>query len=239
MKHSPILLAAAALLIFLPSCRFIKIGDQFKEQIESEGELVEASKDYVTREEAPGEFRALRCNLPADVTYTPGDYALSFDGPDNILSHINVSNENGTLVIQSDGARFRNAMHLKVSLSSPSLDEAEFNGAVDFQAPDGITATDFNATVRGAGDIEISGLKAGKATLTVNGAGDTEVSDIDCETLTVSINGAGDAVVSGRTGHAELSISGAGDIDAHRLRARSHNSQVRGIGKIKEPQKSE
>ena len=110
-----------------------------------------------------------------------------------------------------------------------------FNGAVDFDAPKGISAGDFALTVNGAGDIEIDGLKTGDASIIVNGAGDVDVSGIACKRLSVEINGAGDAVVSGNADRADLQISGAGSINAVELRAGEHTSKVRGIGKIKTP----
>lgn len=239
-------LAACALLL-LPSCRFVGISDEVKQRYREYGESIfndddddteesiVASSTITTHDEVTGEFHKLRCNLPCDVTYTPGDCALSFRGPDNVLDHIIVKNENGTLSIQSDGVSFRKLAHLKVKLSSPVIESLTFNGAVDFSAPEGITALDFSATINGAGDVEISSLKSGKARIEVNGAGDADIRDIDCDELVVSINGAGDGKLAGSARHASLSISGAGNIDATRLKTRSIDSKVRGIGKISKP----
>ena len=241
MKHIIPLLAAAALLL-LPSCRFVRFSDEVKEQIrnngvtwmgEESGETIDASEILATRAEEPGDFSALDCNLPCDVTYTPGDCAITFSGPDNVLPHILVLNDNGRLTIKSDGAGFRKLKHLRINVSSPVLESVVFNGAVDFEAPDGITGTDFTAAVNGAGDLEINGLKARTTSITVNGAGDAEISGIDCERLTVQINGAGDATVSGNAASADLMISGAGSIDATALNCINISSRVRGIGRIR------
>ena len=238
-------LAAAALLTTLPSCRFIRVSDELKQQlkeniqydvnVDAGGNSITASSSLITRNDVTGSFHALQCSLPADMTYTPGECSLTIIGPDNILQHIVVNNESGTLSIKSDGTSFRNLKNLKMSLSSPVLETATFNGAVDFQAPQGITATDFKATVNGAGDINITGLRASTADITVNGAGDADITGIDCDSLTLNINGAGDATVAGSARKADLSISGAGDIDARGLRAEAFNSKVRGIGKIQKP----
>ena len=245
MKRHPILLlAAAALLTLLPSCRFIRVSDELKEQLkeninydvnEGNGDSITASSNQITRNDVTGSFHALTCNLPADMTYTPGECALTIIGPDNILQHIVVNNESGTLSIKSDGTSFRNLKNLKMSLSSPVLESATFNGAVDFAAPQGITATDFRTVVNGAGDINITGLKASTASIQVNGAGDADLTGVDCDELTVDIRGAGDATLAGSARKATLTISGAGDIDARSLRAEEFNSNVRGIGKIQKP----
>ncbi|MCR4860214.1 MAG: DUF2807 domain-containing protein [Bacteroidales bacterium] len=247
MKKISILLAAAALLT-LPSCRFIKVSDEIKQEIkdnitvnynngDSDAESITPSDNIISRDFVSGDFQSLRCNVPGDIRYTPGDCAVSVSGPDNVLSHLLVQNENGALVIKFDGVRVRNLKNLKIDLSSPVLEDLTVNGAADFDAPQGISSLDFSAVVNGAADLDIQGLKTGKARIVVNGAGDAEINGIDCEELVVSINGAGDAEVSGHARKADLSISGAGDIDASSLKADEFNSKVRGIGQISRPKK--
>ena len=234
----------AALLLTLPSCRFISVSEEAKEELknnfsmngESSGERIIASDNYITRNDVTGEFSALECNLPGDVIYTPGDCAVSIYAPDNVLDLVTVRNENGILNIKTSTTRIRNLKHVKINISSPVLENVVFNGAVDFNAPQGITALDFRATVNGAGDIDINGLQSSKAALIVNGAGDATISGIDCDDLQVAIAGAGDAIVSGRvSGKANLSISGAGDIDARELQCTDIDTKVRGIGSVKKP----
>ena len=234
----------AALLLILPSCRFISVSEEAKEELknnfsmngESSGERIIASDNYITRNDVTGEFSALECNLPGDVIYTPGDCAVSIYAPDNILDIVTVRNQNGTLEIKTNTSRIRNLKHVKINISSPVLENVVFNGAVDFNAPQGITALDFRATVNGAGDIDINGLQSSKAALIVNGAGDATISGIDCDDLQVAIAGAGDAIVSGRvSGKANLSISGAGDIDARELQCDDIDTKVRGVGSIRRP----
>lgn len=240
-KIIPFILAAASLLT-LPSCRFIYVSDELNEQLSEEGfnwmgedtrVKITASDNYITRTETTGEFHSLTSNLPADIIYTPGDCAISINAPDNVLDNLTVLNENGTLEIKSNMKQIRNLKKITVNVSSPVLESASFSGTVDFRAPDGITALNFDATVNGAGDININGLKANSVKMTVNGAGDANVKGLDCDALTVSINGAGDAVLAGRSGSASLTISGAGDIDARQLDCEDVQSSIRGLGSIK------
>ena len=244
MKRNIFLLCAACALLTLPSCRFIKISDELKQQmqghgfglvVEPNGEQIDASDNFITQDNVTGEFHNIQISVPGDVLYTPGDCAFSITAPDNVLEHITIRNENGTLVVKSDGTNFRNLKNLKINVSSPVLEDVVFNGAVDFNAPDGITALDFNAMVNGAGDISINGLKAGNVKVTVNGAGDATIYRLECDDFSLAINGAGDATVSGQADTADLTISGAGDIDALDLKAVNVSSKVRGIGKIKKP----
>ena len=241
MRKMTYALAALALLL-LPSCRFINITDEAKEKFGDtiilggkSAERIKASNNYITRDETTGEFHGLRSNIPGEVIYTPGDCAVSIYGPDNVLDHISVSNENGILEIRSSLYRITNLKKLTVNVSSTVIEEMSFNGAVDFKAPDGITALKFDATLNGAGDVDIRGLKASEVYFTVNGAADADVKDIDCDRLEISINGAGDATLSGKAGSAKLSISGAGDIDAEKLECSDISTSVRGVGSIQKP----
>ena len=240
MKKIVTLLLAAATLLPLSSCRFIRVSEDFNENMlgltgESGGEKITASDNYITREAMTGEFHSLSCNLPGDVIYTPGDCAASIYAPDNVMEHVSVTNENGTLVIKSNLNRIRNLKKITVNIASPVLESVTVNGAVDFNAPEGITALNFDANVNGAGDIDINGLQASDAAITVNGAGDAKINGIDCDVIAVSINGAGDAKLSGRSARADLNISGAGDIDARQLDCSDINSKIRGVGSIKRP----
>ena len=228
---------AAALLLTLPSCRFVRISDEMKEKLKdlTESEGITASENLITQDNVTGKFHSIQCNVPGDVIYTPGDCAISLNGPDNVIQHVKVYNENGTLIVKTDGTKFHQLKKFTIRLSSPVLEELNFNGAVDFSAPEGITALDFNLTVNGAGDISIDGLKADKAELTMNGAGDVDIDRLDCERINVAVNGAGDVRLAGQAAHADLGISGAGDIDAASLRCDDIDSKVRGIGRIKRP----
>ena len=244
MKKILPLLLAVATLTTLPSCRFISVSDEFNETLLNSGfdmsnggsgERITASDNYITREAMAGDFHSLTCNLPGDVIYTPGDCAVSIYAPDNVMERISVSNENGTVVIKSNLNRIRNLKKITVNISSPVLESVNFNGVVDFNAPEGITALNFDAIVNGAGDIDINGLQANEAEITVNGAGDAKIEGLDCDALMISINGAGDAFLSGKACRADLSISGAGDIDARNLNCSDINSKIRGMGSVKRP----
>ena len=112
MKKISCILAACALLL-LPSCRFIKVSDDFDFDSDisfdfgNSDESITPSDNFITRNDVTGEFHSLLCNVPGDVQYVPGECSVSLYAPDNILKHVTVQNENGTLVIKSDGTRFR------------------------------------------------------------------------------------------------------------------------------------
>ena len=247
MKRNISLLCAACALLILPSCKFIRVSDELLSQmqgnpqgisidvdVDTHGESVNPSDNVITQDEVTGEFHNLQVNIPGDVVYTPGDCFFNITGPDNVIEHMTVRNENGTLVVKSDGTRFRNLKNLKITISSPVLEDVVFNGAVDFSAPEGITALDFNATVNGAGDIDINGLKAGKVRVTVNGAGDATIYRIECDDLVLAINGAGDATLSGKAVNVDATINGVGEIDTRELDVSGNfANKIAGVGSVK------
>lgn len=234
---------AAAMLLFLPSCRFIKVDKQvlqdFDEKVDvfqGGNEKITASDNYITRNDVTGEFHAISCNLPAEVIYIPGDCSIKIYGPDNIVEKVSVNNQNGRLEIRSGAQRIRNLKKgFTVTVFSPVIESLTLNGAVNFKAPEGITALNFDATLNGAGDLEIQGLQASEAEVTINGAADAKINGIDCDYLRIGIFGAGDASLSGKAGRANLNISGTGDINAKKLECADLNTSVRGIGSIKKP----
>lgn len=240
MKRTSLLLLAALLIV--PSCRFIHFDEKFKNNpdfdfselnSDDKGESIKASDNFLTIHPVTGEFSSVNCGIPCDLTYTPGDCSVEIYAPDNILQYISVENADGTLNIR-DQRKIRSVKGIKIRLSSQALESATFNGAVDFSAPQGLTALDFVGVINGAGDMDIQGLKAYSVKITINGAGDAEIRDIDCDNLQLDINGAGDATVSGKVvNRTSLNISGAGDIDARELNCSNIDRKVRGIGSIK------
>ena len=134
MKKILTLTLAAVSLLTLSSCRFVTISDELKEELKDNpvwgsagSERITASDNYITRNDVTGEFHALSCNLPGDVIYKPGDCAISIYAPDNILDHVTVSNEGGTLVVKSNVANIRNLKKIVINVSSPVMEELVFN----------------------------------------------------------------------------------------------------------------
>ena len=68
--------------------------------------------------------------------------------------------------------------------------------------------------------------------LKIDGAGDIEISDYDGDALEFVLTGAGDLEVDGKVRRLEITINGAGDIDARRLEAREADVTVNGAGDV-------
>ena len=230
------LILSAALLLSLPSCRFIKVNNSLLEGWGGEKTVIVASDTMASKDTTVGEFNALDCNVACNIVYTSGECAVSLTAPDNVIGYISIENKNGELVVKKDSKVSFNKLH-KVSLkvACPELQAVKLNGAAEFSAPTGISAPEFSIDTNGAVDMEINGLKTGNARITANGSADIEVNGLDCSFMRMVVNGAGDIVLTGRADKAEAEINGAGDVDATGLECKDFCAQTHGIGKFKEP----
>ena len=220
------IIAAAIAFAALTACNFTISG--------SNGSELSGSSQEVTRTFDVAPFDVLTINVPGDVVYEAGAPKVVIVAPEKYMEHILVEPErDGSLVIKSDDKKIRSFKNTKIYVTSDLLSELTINGAVDMECKHGIrSAGNFDLTLNGAGDLDITGLEAADVTIRCNGAADLSIKDIDACDLDVTINGAGDARLTGKVDNALLTINGAGDVDARNLEARSIRPSVRGVGSI-------
>lgn len=238
MKH---LFITAAIAIATCSCTFVKVnGKNLERIIDSVEDNVEAVFEgettgaIISRNIPVARFDALVIKGAYDIHYSIGEPSLSITASDKLMEHLIAGVKDGVLTISTDGSRIRNWKNVDIYVSSWSLNSITCNGAMDFEANNGISAENFTLTVDGAADIEIDGLKAEKsASISISGAGDIDIERLDTKTLKLSVNGAGDAEVSGKADSADISISGAGSVDIQELFCPVVNTSRNGFGSIK------
>jgi len=66
--------------------------------------------------------------------------------------------------------------------------------------------------------------------ITINGAGDIYITNMSGNEFYLDINGAGDIRVEGEVDELDINISGAGDVDAEELEAKSADIRISGAG---------
>ena len=233
-----LLFSAALAASVLSGCNFVRfdgkalsdLGLSF-DSMAAES-VVTASSDYVTKSFNVADFDGITSNAPCEVVYTMGATSVTVEAPDNVIENIMVYTEDRTLNIQFDKVRIRNLKHIKVMVSSRTLQRLNANGTLEFSAPDGIGAEDFEAKVNGVADIDIDGLVARTVKVGVNGTADAVIHGLECDSVTVQINGAGDCEISGRAGYGDFTVNGAGSIDIRRLNLDKIDSVIRGAGSI-------
>jgi len=99
-----------------------------------------------------------------------------------------------------------------LTVSVPVLNRVAVKGACDFTAHDKITADSLIISIMGTG--------SGKA-------------ELDTENLFANISGAGKLDLSGKTGYAELVLSGTGELNAISLQAHDAGVNLSGTGTIR------
>lgn len=228
-------LAAAVLCVLgLGSCRVFRFSSDLAER-----EVVTAEGESVTRAfDSLPEFRAVEFSVPADISYSAGECALSVTTAQNVLDKLDVRVDGDVLVVELKPgvARLKNIKTFDVVLSSPELRSVGIDGAASFKAGTGVLSSeDFYIEVNGAGDISLASLRAADVGIEINGAGNVTVAGVDCTDIDIEINGASSCTVSGKAESAAAEINGAGDIDLSGLDTRELDSSVNGIGSIKRP----
>lgn len=242
MNYPIILTAAAAALLALASCSFIKYNGKdpatFSDGIYDDEYFDDSafSNDIKTLDISVSDFNAIVLRGFGDVEWTQGDTRVSITGKEKTISRFifDVSPD-GTLTIscRKGSSRFAEK-DVDIALSSPSLTDIKVSGAGDFKAVSPVRSnTPFIIKCLGAGDISLSGIYAPSVEAVVSGAGDIEIKRIEAQSFEANISGAGDIdAESVKVTTAKTSISGTGDIEIDRLEANTVSASVTGIGDI-------
>lgn len=190
------------------------------------------AKDYVTKTVEIDDFNAITCNVPCEINYTPGAVKCVVTVPEKIENDLSFEVKDGELEISLKASKYIKAFKITVNLSSDSLEAVNLNGAVNFDAEEGIKARNFGASMNGASSLEIDGLKTKDVEVTVNGTGKVEIEKLKSNFVKVTVNGAGGCELEGQSDKADLTVNGVGRIDITDLKCDSINSSVNGIGSI-------
>lgn len=149
-----------------------------------------------------------------EVTVGSSDFAITLAGPEDEMDRVEVSVEDGVLVLdQGKRKKHRLRRHgVTATISMPALAALDISGVVDGEVT-GIAGGDFAVDLSGVGDLELEG-SCDALTARVSGVGDLDAEDLRCETVKVSVSGVGDASVYASEA-VEASISGMGEIDVY------------------------
>ena len=144
---------------------------------------------------------------------------------DNIAKLVGTRVENGKLII--DSTETISPTEYKITITVPSLEKFAIDGAGDATIK-GIAGDKFQASIDGAGSIELSGSSK-SAELSIDGAGNIEAYDLKADDVTASIDGAGNIEVYAEK-KLNASLNGAGGI---RYRGNATvTKKVSGVGSV-------
>ena len=201
----------------------------------TQGPVIKASKNYITKEVKVENFNAIHLIGSADVSYQQDSRThVEIYGSDNIVPLVETAVENGTLIVKmKKGVSTMNSGKLIVKVSSPDLNKLAITGSGDVNFVNGIkTQGDIELSITGSGDIKGNSFNCRNMKISITGSGDIGLQNIMSTQCSAGISGSGDISLSGKTTDAQYHISGSGDISASRLEAVNVSATTSGSGDI-------
>jgi hypothetical protein len=190
-----------------------------------------ASGPPQTEQRQPGDFHQVELRGAADLTVVVGPAtSLAITADPGQLRDVKTEVRAGRLVIdQERGWNWIRHGKLAIQLTTPTLDGLSIRGAGDV-AVSGIKGEVLALEISGAGDLRASG-EIGMLEAHIRGAGDMDLMQLAARDAKVSINGAGDLKVRA-TGTLDATINGAGSI-SYAGNPQPLKTQINGAGSIR------
>lgn len=121
--------------------------------------------------------------------------------------------------------------YITVTMPSDALESVLISGSGPVYVNSGFTATDFDVTISGSGDVELGADITGTLTITINGSGDVEatgtVANVD-----IQINGSGNIRVLNLQDEASVQVNGSGDVYVGGASGSQISGSVLGSGSV-------
>jgi len=207
-KIMAIIIAALLAAVFLTGCVSINFSPMAGTGVTGRGSLE-------TFTFSVGEITEVRVELLCNIIYhSKRSDTVTFEVQPNLMEYITVEETGGILTVRADrNLNWTSTANTPVlTVSAPLLTQLSHTGAGNFTTADPITADSFTLNITGA----------------ANGNAQVYVSD-----LSVSIAGAGDLVLSGTAENADISMAGAGRLEALELQTRVASINMAGAGSVR------
>lgn len=146
------------------------------------------------------------------------DFSISLTGPAYEMDRVEVSVENGALVLDQrkhNKRDFKNRNKrdgVEAVITMPSLTALNVSGVVDGVIA-GVDSERFDLDLSGVGDLSIDG-ECGVLDAKVSGVGDLNARNLECREAELRVSGVGSASVFA-SDEIDAKISGMGDIDVY------------------------
>jgi predicted acyltransferase (DUF342 family) len=196
-------LYAALLLLLVPalfSCQYIG------------GKRINGDGVLATQQRQVNNFSGVEVKGGMDVFVSQGSTAsLKIEGDQNLLSYIDVQNDNGVLEIGTkEGYNLQPKTDLKIYATAPVFNKLYLAGSGNIKSQTTLTnAAAIDAEIRGSGDIMLA---------------------VDAPTISADIAGSGNIILTGNTQNFKGSIRGSGDIKCFNLLSEKTDIDIAGSG---------
>lgn len=192
------------------------------------------SKQQVIKKYSVDAFNQIENNAPAAIVFTQGEVIkVEAEGPENYVSQLRVTVEDGTLNIDVDDKKYKNVGgdHTVLTITAPDLrsisqqsvggihlegevsvgDLSIVSDGVGSIEADNLNARELKVYLRGVGSIHLTG-KAERATYELEGVGSLKAKDMLVSDVSVEQNGVG-SVSCYASGTISIQSDGIGSVD--------------------------
>jgi putative autotransporter adhesin-like protein len=178
------------------------------------GPRVKGNGNMTTESTQPGDFTSVELHSSFDVYLTEGSSAgVKIEAEQNILSHIEVHVEDGTLNIDTkDHVWLDPTLPVKIFVTAPSYKEIQNTGSGNI-----------------TGQTKLSNET--KLDISSSGSGTLQL-DVDAPEINTSVSGSGSMNLTGQTKKFKGDVSGSGGIKAINLMTEESALQLSGSGNI-------
>ena len=175
--------------------------------------IVRGSGKLVTETRQVSNFDSIDLSGVGEVIITQGgSESLSIETDDNVMKHLKIVVENGTL-----------KLGFEEGFQSITPTRLVFSVGVDDLT---------GLTISGSGDIEAEALETDLLDVTVSGSGDVRIAALTTGEVRTEISGSGEVSLAGEASAQDVTISGSGKYLAGDLCSESVKMDVSGSGDV-------
>jgi hypothetical protein len=178
-------------------------------------ERVKGNGNMTTETRTTGDYEAIKCGGSFDYILVAGtEGKIKIEGESNLLEYIITEIKGGDLVIKTKkgvSLSTSRGKTIKVTIPFEDISGVSLAGSGDLWNEDKITASDFDVSLAGSGDV---------------------ILDIEASTIDGSLAGSGDLTLKGNTNNLKVRLAGSGDIHGFGLQANHTDASVAGSGDI-------
>ena len=178
-------------------------------------EKVKGNGKMTTETRTTGDYDGIKCAGSMDYILVAGaEGKIKIEGEENLLKHIITEVKNGNLIVKVEkGINLRPSLNktIKVTIPFKDINSVSLAGTGDVWNEDTITATDFEVSLAGSGDI---------------------ILNVEATSVEGSLAGSGDITLKGQTNNLAAKLAGSGDIHGFGLQSNHTTVSIAGSGDI-------
>lgn len=176
---------------------------------------VKGNGNMTTETRNTGDYDGIKCAGSMDYILVAGtEGKIKLEGESNLLEHIITEIKGGDLIVKVEkDVNLSPSWNktIKITIPFKDISSVSLAGSGDLWNEDKITATDFDVSLAGSGDV---------------------ILNVDASSIKGSLAGSGDITLKGNTNYLSVKLAGSGDIHAFSLQANHTEASVAGSGDI-------